>query len=176
MIFFYFLSISDFLCRFASIFATKKSKNTYCGKNTVIIRWPPRWMTALQVVRTSFLGPRPRLFPPCHHPTVIYVQNYIFQSSFQIPFRLLSSFFFLTFPSSFQFHFQIRRRIYINNYIFFSQSNEIRINQLDSCVLRVLYHILKMQWRSLERYFCSQKEFLIFLVHPLGRLDVIWKR
>ena len=39
-IFFNFLSISDFLCRFAS------------------------WVTALQVVRTSLLGPRPRLFPP----------------------------------------------------------------------------------------------------------------
>ena len=34
----------------------------YCGKNTVIIRWPPRWVTASQVVRTSFLGLRPRLF------------------------------------------------------------------------------------------------------------------
>ena len=63
IIFFNFLSISDFLCRFASF---KKSKNIYCGKDTSIIRWPPRRMTALQVVRTSFLGPRPRSFPPPH--------------------------------------------------------------------------------------------------------------
>ena len=37
---------------------------SHCGKNTAIIRWPPRRATALQVVRTSFLGPRPRLSPP----------------------------------------------------------------------------------------------------------------
>ena len=30
-------------------------------KTTLIIRWPPRKVTALQVVRTSFLGPRPHL-------------------------------------------------------------------------------------------------------------------
>ena len=36
----------------------------YCGKNTVIIRWPPRWVTALQVVRTSFLGLVSSLPPP----------------------------------------------------------------------------------------------------------------
>ena len=28
-----------------------------------IIRWPPGKVTAFQVVWTSFLGPRPRLFP-----------------------------------------------------------------------------------------------------------------
>ena len=42
----------------------KGSKNIYCGKDTSIIRWPPLRVTALQVVRTSFLGPKPRLFPP----------------------------------------------------------------------------------------------------------------
>ena len=45
-----------------SLLASKKLKNIYCGKNSVIIRWPPPWVTALQVVRTSFLGSRPRLF------------------------------------------------------------------------------------------------------------------
>ena len=33
-------------------------------QDTPIIRWPPRRVTALQVVRTSFLGPRPRLSNP----------------------------------------------------------------------------------------------------------------
>ena len=37
------------------------SKNIYCEKNTAIIRCPPRRVTALQVLRTPFLGPRPRL-------------------------------------------------------------------------------------------------------------------
>ena len=36
------------------------------GKNTAIIRWPPHRATTLQVVRTSFLSPRPRLSPPPH--------------------------------------------------------------------------------------------------------------
>ena len=69
--FFNFLSISDFLCRFAAILASKKSKNIYCGKTTVLIRWPARWVTALQVVRTSFLGLRPRLFPPPPPPPML---------------------------------------------------------------------------------------------------------
>ena len=55
------LGAPDFLCQFAS---SKKSKNIYSGKDTSIIRWPKRRVTALQIVRTSFLGPRPRLFPP----------------------------------------------------------------------------------------------------------------
>ena len=46
------------------LFASKKSKNIYCGKNAAIFRWPSPRMIALQVVRTSFLGPRPRLSPP----------------------------------------------------------------------------------------------------------------
>ena len=65
LFFFNFLSISDFLCRFAS---SKKSKNIYSGKDTSIIRWPKRRVTALRIVRTSFLGPRPRLFPPPPQP------------------------------------------------------------------------------------------------------------
>ena len=39
-------------------------------KNATIIRWPSRRVIALQVVRTSFLGPRPRLFPPPSPPLV----------------------------------------------------------------------------------------------------------
>ena len=60
--FIFSVSISDFLCR--SLLASEKSKNIYCGKSTAIFRWPPRGVTALQGVRTSFHGPRPRLFPP----------------------------------------------------------------------------------------------------------------
>ena len=37
-------------------------RNIYFGKSTAIIRWPPCKVTALQVVRTSFLCPRPCLF------------------------------------------------------------------------------------------------------------------
>ena len=43
-----------------------------------------------------------------YHPTVIYVQNYIFQSSFQIPFRLLSSF-FSHFPKFFLISFSDKK-------------------------------------------------------------------
>ena len=50
----FFQSFNHFLCRFASLF----SQNIYCRKNTAIIRWPPRRVTALQVMRISFLGPR----------------------------------------------------------------------------------------------------------------------
>ena len=46
-----------------SLLPSKKSKNIFCGKNTAIIRWPLHRVTALQVVRTSSLYPRPRLFP-----------------------------------------------------------------------------------------------------------------
>ena len=56
--FFSFLTISSA----GSLLATVK--NVYCGKNTVIVRWPPRRVTALQVMRTSSLGPIPRLSPP----------------------------------------------------------------------------------------------------------------
>ena len=48
----------------SSLLASKKSKNTYRGKMLQFIRWPSHRVIALQVVRTSFLGPRPRLFPP----------------------------------------------------------------------------------------------------------------
>ena len=41
--------------------------NICCVKNTAIICWPPRRVTALRVVRTSFLCPRPRL-PPWNKP------------------------------------------------------------------------------------------------------------
>ena len=51
-----------------SLLPSKKSKNIFCGKNTAIIRWPLRRVTALQVVRTSFLYPRPRLFNPAPPP------------------------------------------------------------------------------------------------------------
>ena len=37
------------------------------GKSAIICS-PPRRVSALQVVRTPFLGPRPRLFPPPRHP------------------------------------------------------------------------------------------------------------
>ena len=37
-------------------------RNIYFGKSTAIIRWPPCKVTALQVVRTPFLCPRPCLF------------------------------------------------------------------------------------------------------------------
>ena len=37
--------------------------NICCVRNTAIICWPPRRVTALQVVRTLFLCPRPRLPP-----------------------------------------------------------------------------------------------------------------
>ena len=47
-----------------SLLPSKTSKNIFCGKNTAIIRWPLRRVTALQVVRTSLLYPRPRLFKP----------------------------------------------------------------------------------------------------------------
>ena len=46
------------------------SKNIYCEKNTAIIHGPPRRVTALQVVRTLFLGPRPRLSTPPPPPHV----------------------------------------------------------------------------------------------------------
>ena len=52
------------------LLASKKSKNIYCGKNTAIIRWPPHGVTALQIVRASFLGPRPRLSPNLGTSTV----------------------------------------------------------------------------------------------------------
>ena len=38
-------------------------------RKTPITRWPPSRVTALQVVRTSFLGPRPRLSPPPPAPS-----------------------------------------------------------------------------------------------------------
>ena len=41
----------------------------YFRKNTATICWPPHKVTALQVVRTSFLGPRPHLFPTPPPPT-----------------------------------------------------------------------------------------------------------
>ena len=56
--FFSFLTISSA----GSLLATVK--NVYCGKNTAIVRWPPRRLTALQVMRTSSLGPIPRLSQP----------------------------------------------------------------------------------------------------------------
>ena len=68
VIFFNFLSNSDFLYRFAS---SKRSETIYCSEDTSIIHWPPRRVTALQVVRTSFLGLRPRLFPPPPSPPLI---------------------------------------------------------------------------------------------------------
>ena len=37
--------------------------NICCVRNTAIICWPPRKVTALQVVRTLFVCPRPRLPP-----------------------------------------------------------------------------------------------------------------
>ena len=57
-IFLYFIIISSAGSFLASI------KHIYCGDDNATIRWPPRGVTALQVVRTSFLGPRPRLFLP----------------------------------------------------------------------------------------------------------------
>ena len=42
---------------------------TYGGQNTAIIRWPPRSVTALQVVRTSFLGPETSSLPPARNHT-----------------------------------------------------------------------------------------------------------
>ena len=39
-------------------------KYLLCEKYTANIRQSPRKVTTLQVVRTSFLGPGPRLFPP----------------------------------------------------------------------------------------------------------------
>ena len=42
--------------------------NICCVRNTAIICWPPRKVTALQVVRTLFLCPRPRLSPPWNKP------------------------------------------------------------------------------------------------------------
>ena len=56
------------------------SKNIYCGKNTAIIRCPPCRVTALQVVRTSFLGPRPCLFPPPPPPTVLQRLIFLYRS------------------------------------------------------------------------------------------------
>ena len=103
IIFFNFLSISDFLCRFAS---SKKSKNIYSGKDTSIIRWPKRRVTALKIVRTLFLGPRPRLFPPPPQPgweplsgckkqlKIKGTRNYYFKTRFYAtwPFSLRLSF------------------------------------------------------------------------------------
>ena len=60
--FFNFLTISSA----GSLLATVK--NVYCRKNTAIIRWSPLRVTALQVMRTSFLGPIPRLLPPTPPP------------------------------------------------------------------------------------------------------------
>ena len=60
LFFFNFLIKSNFHCR-----ALLASKHLYRGENKAIIRWPPRRVTAFQVVRTSYLGPRPRFF---HHP------------------------------------------------------------------------------------------------------------
>ena len=62
IVFFNFLAF--LISSAGSLLVSKKSKIIYCGKSTAIIRWPPRGVTALQVVKTSFLGPRPRLFPP----------------------------------------------------------------------------------------------------------------
>ena len=43
-----------------------KAKVEIMRKNTAALedRWSARRLTALQVVKTSFLGPRPRRFPP----------------------------------------------------------------------------------------------------------------
>ena len=62
-----FQLLNYFLCRFASRF-----ENSYYGKNTAIIRWPPLKVAAMQVMRTSFLSPRPHLFPPPHPPPVYF--------------------------------------------------------------------------------------------------------
>ena len=65
MIFFNFLRIIFWFPLSVRFLLLKSLKILfYCGKNTVIIRWLSRWVTALQVVRTLFLCPRPRLFPP----------------------------------------------------------------------------------------------------------------
>ena len=56
-IIFSIIELFPLLARFSPL------KYLLCEKYTVNIRWPPRKVTALQVVRTSFLGPRPRLFP-----------------------------------------------------------------------------------------------------------------
>ena len=55
--YYFFQFFNHFLWGFASCFYW----NIYCGKNTAIIRWPLRRMTALRVVRTSRLFPPPRL-------------------------------------------------------------------------------------------------------------------
>ena len=49
-------------------------------KSTGIIRWPPRRVTALQVMRTSFLGPRRRLFPHPHFEQQTENQQTVIQS------------------------------------------------------------------------------------------------
>ena len=54
-----FLIIELFPCWFAS----RLWNILLCEKYSAIIRWTPRNVTALQVVRTSFLGPRPLSSP-----------------------------------------------------------------------------------------------------------------
>ena len=61
----WYYGIYFLLCQFTSCF-----QNIYYGKNTAIIRWPPRKVTSMQIVRTSFLGPRPLFFPPPPAPVV----------------------------------------------------------------------------------------------------------
>jgi len=48
----------QFLNYFPCWFASRLWNILLCGKKSAIIRWPPRNVTALQVVRTSILGPR----------------------------------------------------------------------------------------------------------------------
>ena len=84
MILFFSIFQACLLSSAGSLLASTKSKNIYCGKNTAIIGWPPSAVTTLQVVRTSFLSPRPRLFTPPSPPVVFFsIKMVFFEQSMQ---------------------------------------------------------------------------------------------
>ena len=89
IIFFDFLSISDFWFPLPVRFLLLKSPKIFTVGKSAIIRWPPRSVTALQVVRTSFLGPRPRLSPP--PPTPVLPLKKAWGCCYKGPFLLSSS-------------------------------------------------------------------------------------
>ena len=71
ILFFSIIELFPMLVRFSPL------KYLLCVKYTAIIRWPPHKVTTLQAVRTSFLGPRPRLSPspPPPLPGLAFVFN-----------------------------------------------------------------------------------------------------
>ena len=87
-------------------YSTLKTKVEIMRKYTAALegRWLARGLTALQVVRTSFLGPRPRRFPP---PPPAIAKSYTWRqmnSSFIIDCLIDKITYFFLLEQSFCFH------------------------------------------------------------------------